>query len=865
MDNLAGKQLGQYEVIQEFARGGMATVYTARQTSMDRQVAIKVLPPQFTHDPQFIKRFEREVALIAALEHPHILPVYDYGEADGMAYIVMRLMTGGTLQDATKNDLLPLDRISTMLSQVASAMDYAHSRGVIHRDLKPSNILLDSQGNAYVADFGIAHLTFDSQSLTGTGMAIGTPAYMSPEQAQGQNIDARTDIYAMGIILYELLTGKIPFQGDTPMALILKHMSEPLPSPRASRPDLPAAIEQVVIRATAKKPDDRYDSMTALNQAFTAALITPDSAPAAESPSVYDGTVMASMIPSQIELDRGLADSATMVDVSPDATGIMHAEQLMPDVQLAVVKSTDAHLDGSTFKLKEATFTIGRANAELNISDDKGISRQHARITFENGSFFLKDLNSSNGTYLNGKRIQADEPVEILFGSWITVGQTTLRFMQEKLPDIPDLEGLDLGDNRYRIDELLKKSRKGAVYRGFDRALNRDVAIKILSPDLVAHPNYRTQFYHGAKTAAALAHPHIINIHDYGTDGDLNYIVMDLLAGGSLEKRLYNEDLPALTLDEIAAILEQLGDALDYAHRNGVLHSGLKPNTVIFDSEGQIFLSDFAVSRRLGDPDDMTIIGAPAFIAPEQWNQEQLSGATDQYALAVLAYLMVSGAHPFNGQYPMDYRNAHLTSVPLPVHVNAAKHDRPNVPEALSEILDRALSKHPADRYATVSDFAAGFAAAAAGQIIQDTDRNPRIFISYRRSPSAMLANYIALRLQEHEIDTYVDTRKLDGGDPFPDRLLHAIDDADVFVCLLADSTFASEWVRREITYANAQGKPLIPVFQESYEGTEDLSDDHIVALLKHDGIHILDVKNIYIDEAISNLAKMVQETVKPT
>jgi serine/threonine protein kinase len=270
-DEFIGQQVDQYQIVRELGRGGMATVYLARQLNMNRQVAIKILPRIFLHDPQFIERFKREVQLIAELEHPHILPVYDFGEYEGIPFIVMRYLAGGSLRDLINDGLPPLDDLRRPFEQLCSALDFAHGEGIIHRDLKPSNVMLDDHGNAYLSDFGIAQILQDAGRLTGSAV-IGTPAYMSPEQAEGRPLDARSDVYALGVVLFEMVTGREPFQADTPMAMLLKQITEPMPSPRAYRPDLPDAVDRVILRATLKDPAARYPSALEFSRALDDAL-----------------------------------------------------------------------------------------------------------------------------------------------------------------------------------------------------------------------------------------------------------------------------------------------------------------------------------------------------------------------------------------------------------------------------------------------------------------------------------------------------------------------------------------------------------------------------------------------------------------
>ncbi|MBW4437593.1 MAG: protein kinase [Pleurocapsa minor GSE-CHR-MK-17-07R] len=268
-DDLSGRTLGQFEILEEIGRGGMATVYRARQKNINRDVAVKVLPRALLHDPGFYERFTREVDVIAHLEHPHILPIYDFGEVEGVPYIAMRFLGGGTMSQMIRRGQVPLETLVKPFSQIAQALEYAHHQGIIHRDLKPANILMDERGNAYLTDFGIAKVL--NSNLTGSAI-IGTPAYMSPEQAHGGTLDARADIYSLGVVLFELITGREPYQAETPVALLLKHINEPMPSPRIYRPDVPQALEIVVAKATAKNPNERYASAGDLADALAEAV-----------------------------------------------------------------------------------------------------------------------------------------------------------------------------------------------------------------------------------------------------------------------------------------------------------------------------------------------------------------------------------------------------------------------------------------------------------------------------------------------------------------------------------------------------------------------------------------------------------------
>lgn len=252
------EQIGRYEVKSLIGQGGMATVFLAHDPRFRRDVAVKVLPEQLLANPIFRARFEREAQTIASLEHPAIVPVYDFGDEGGQPYLVMRYMPGGSLSDRLKDGPLSLSETVEILSRLAPALDAVHAHGIIHRDLKPANILFDQYGNSFLSDFGIARLTEATTNLTGEAI-IGTPAYMSPEQVRGdEGLDGRSDIYALGAILFEMLTGQQPFQATTPMGVALKQITEPVPDIRSVKEDLPPEVTEVIERAMAKEPDLRY-------------------------------------------------------------------------------------------------------------------------------------------------------------------------------------------------------------------------------------------------------------------------------------------------------------------------------------------------------------------------------------------------------------------------------------------------------------------------------------------------------------------------------------------------------------------------------------------------------------------------------
>ena len=269
-----GANVGPYQVIEQLGQGGMASVYKAYHAALDRYVALKVLHQAFNEDSTFISRFQREARVVARLEHSNIVPVYDYAEHEGRPYLVMKFIEGDTLKARLNQGPLSAIEIEQVVDSVGSALAYAHRQGVLHRDIKPSNVLISTDHTMYLADFGLARIAQDGESTLSADSIMGTPQYISPEQAMGKkDLDNKTDIYSFGVMLYEMVVGRVPFTADTPFSIIHDHIYSPLPLPRAVNSNVPEPVERVLLKALAKDRLDRYSTIEEVVQAFKQAWV----------------------------------------------------------------------------------------------------------------------------------------------------------------------------------------------------------------------------------------------------------------------------------------------------------------------------------------------------------------------------------------------------------------------------------------------------------------------------------------------------------------------------------------------------------------------------------------------------------------
>lgn len=403
MSDAERDSIGKYRLIQKIGRGAMAEVYKAHHPTLDRYVAIKILHSFLSEKTDILNRFQREAKHIASLSHPNIVQVYDFDTFGVLYYMVMEYIDGPTLKNVIKDNqtegkLLPFPESVRIVMDVGKALAYAHSRGVVHRDIKPANIMMDNADRVVLTDFGLAKITSGPQFTT-TGALVGTPAYMSPEQGIGQPGDFRSDLYSLGSVFYQMVTGRFPFIAETPIATVFKHINAPLPWPRTINPDIPEALERVLVKLLEKNPADRYQ--------------TADE-----------------MVLDLEKLQAKLTDHAPK-----------HSANITSHLQSSVMKSMAIALHvietGQILALENGReFSLGRldgaARPDVDLSPynglKQGVSRLHASIHLDHDSVVtLVDLGSTNGSWVNGIKVEPHVPVIINNGDIIALGKLILQ------------------------------------------------------------------------------------------------------------------------------------------------------------------------------------------------------------------------------------------------------------------------------------------------------------------------------------------------------------------------------------------------------------------------------------------------------
>lgn len=434
--DLIGQVLGGYKLVEVIGSGSVATVFKAYQPTLERWVAIKVLHYK---DSNTILRFEREAIAIAQLRHRNILIVYDHGEEGDWPYIIMEYVPGGTLKDVVSGQPMSWSKAVNLMSPVADALSYAHSQGIIHRDVKPSNILLPQPDWPLLADFGLVKLVGAMQQITGTGVSLGTPAYIAPEQARSSDVDHRSDLYSFGVILFQLVTGRLPFDYAHPNKMLLAHISEPVPNPRRFNAECPVALESIILTCLQKNPDDRYVNM---NEVITALYAIAGDEAGIPPPPVSEQPAPARLPKQRQETvlfrpkttEEAPKSSASIEDTAPSLP------KPSPPVQPEPIPETKIFIDAGNITVdvpRKDSVIIGRTHktavADVNLAPygaaQVGVSRHHARLIWQEGQWLIDDMGSLNGTFVNEVQVTPGQPVLLKDGDTIRCSHMSFVFL----------------------------------------------------------------------------------------------------------------------------------------------------------------------------------------------------------------------------------------------------------------------------------------------------------------------------------------------------------------------------------------------------------------------------------------------------
>jgi serine/threonine protein kinase len=674
-DALVGTRLGdEYQVLELLGQGAMAKVYKAHQVTLDRLVAIKILT---ANTPDVVARFVHEIKVHSLLKHINIVEALDCvtDARSGQTCFVMEYLEGTSLQFLVRNNPLGVkseEDIFFILSQVASALNYAHRQGVIHRDLKPANlVMVEKQGEVQmkVVDFGMARLHEQIQRFTKTGHIVGSPLYMSPEQCLGKELDPRSDVYALGLVTYELATGKAPYAAAATLYEVMQSHCDPekKPEPVSLKNQtlrLCDRLDAILYIALETDPEKRFQTVKLFEEALK---------------NWYQG-VQKNMTQDELDLfpicTDDLPGSQRYVDPKTLPLGKYKKSAETPDLA-----STD-----------DLTIAIDADTGDDNLKRRTDTSEASVAGTTETKP-------------RSGWRLPEKVSSHTAAGFGVVSGQE-LSFVRQSEPMVGTVM-----NNRYRVHEIIGEGGFSVVYRAQDQQSGKMVALKSLK---FADGELSERFSREIKLHLDLKHPNIVKALERVQIHNQTYFVMELLSGTALDDYLEREFCVS-DFNDICAMVSQLLDALEFAHDQGVIHRDLKPGNIMLIEQGGVLrvkVLDFGLAQIQDEMQRLTrtgmLVGSPAYMSPEHCLGRTLTIQSDIYSLGILTYELISGNLPYDGDSDIAMVKAHCDKNTLPMPLSQFRSDLPAT-EEIEGILARAMSKLPEDRYQEVAELRKAF------------------------------------------------------------------------------------------------------------------------------------------------------------
>jgi non-specific serine/threonine protein kinase len=735
---MIGKKISHYKILKKLGRGGMGVVYKAQDTKLDRKVALKFLPSHLHLDEEAENRFIFEAKAASSFDHPNICTIYDINKSkNDQLFIAMACYEGETLKKKIEKGQIKIEETIHIISQVAEGLKKAHKKGIVHRDIKPANIFITNDNIVKILDFGLAKVTGQTQ-LTQMGTTVGTIAYLSPEQARGENLDHRTDIWSLGIVLYEMLTGELPFKGDFDQAIIYSILNEE-PTPLLNlRSDLPKKLQDIVQKVISKNVDERFQSVDELLNELIICMESQRNTDSTnrklESSEKYrklSAIMFTDMVGYSALAQKNELLAIDLLEV--------HRQLLRPLFQKHRGNEVETIGDAFFVEFKSALEAVSCA-----VEIQKMLRQRNSKVEQEMQIILRIGLHVGDVIHI-GKHVHGDgvniaarlEPLSPPGG--ICLSEDVVRQIKNKI----ELPVRNLGTQKlkniespveiyciefpwkgkqikktkhasgriishYKILAELGRGGMGIVYKATDTKLDRTVAIKFLPRNISANSEERERFKIEAKAAAALNHPNITTIYAIEEINDEMFIVMEYIDGMELKDKINSPVSPldkgeikgGLTIEDVTNVATQIAEGLDAAHKKGIVHRDIKSSNIMITNDGKIKIMDFGLAK-IGKGEQVTrigtTIGTVAYMSPEQARGEKIDNRTDIWSFGVVLYEMITGELPFKGDYDQAIIYSILNEEPQIVKKFEGQ-------RSIKKVVRKALKKDREKRYRQIRE-----------------------------------------------------------------------------------------------------------------------------------------------------------------